>query len=155
TAGNVYISDTGNHRVRVVSTSGIIRTIAGTGVSGFAGDGAAAGTAQLNLPFGVVVDKDGAVYVSDHGNSRVRKLTPLVTPAPLINGVSNAFSGSAQNAPGGLFSIYGANLAASDAQTPGAPWPLNLGGATVTINGIRAPLYFASARQINGQIPYE
>ena len=72
-AGNLYIADTQNHRVRKV-TGGTITTVAGSGTSGFGGDGGAAGSAQLNLPFGVAVDAAGNLYVAEFGNNRVRKV---------------------------------------------------------------------------------
>ncbi|MEE2986442.1 MAG: hypothetical protein VX667_01470 [Nitrospinota bacterium] len=70
--GNLYIADRENHRVRKVDTKGIITTIAGTGTSGFSGDGGLAVEASLNLPSGVVVDDKGNVYISDRSNNRVR-----------------------------------------------------------------------------------
>jgi uncharacterized protein (TIGR03437 family) len=73
--GNVYIADTGNHRLRKVTPQGIISTVAGTGVAGFGGDGSAALNAQLNTPLALAVDAAGNVYFSDFGNHRVRKLT--------------------------------------------------------------------------------
>lgn len=76
--GGLYIADSHNQRVRLVDTvSGIIITIAGTGVSGYSGDGGPAINARLNEPFGVAVDRVGNVYVADSGNSRVRLLTPV------------------------------------------------------------------------------
>ena len=72
-AGNLYIADTQNHRVRKV-TGGTISTVAGSGTAGFAGDGGAAGSAQLNLPFGVAVDAAGNLYIAEFGNNRVRKV---------------------------------------------------------------------------------
>ena len=74
--GNLYLSDTGNHRVRKISPSGAITTIAGTGVAGFSGDGGPAVTAQLNLPYGLAADLAGYVYVADLGNDRVRRIGP-------------------------------------------------------------------------------
>ena len=73
--GNLYLSDTDNHRVRKVS-GGIIATIAGTGIAGFGGDGGSALSAQLNLPYGLALDSAGNVYVADLGNQRVRRITP-------------------------------------------------------------------------------
>jgi uncharacterized protein (TIGR03437 family) len=73
-AGNLYIADTGNHRVRKVSTNGTITTVAGTGASGFSGDAGLATAAQLNRPVGVAVNDAGEVFVADSGNHRVRKI---------------------------------------------------------------------------------
>ncbi len=70
--GNIYISDTGNNRVRMISPAGIITTIAGTGRPGYAGDGGPATSARLNRPAGVAVDSSGRIYVADCYNRRVR-----------------------------------------------------------------------------------
>ncbi|MGW1283303.1 NHL domain-containing protein [Streptomyces sp. NPDC002586] len=74
-AGDLYISDLGNHRVRKITADGRISTVAGTGAAGFSGDGGPAASAQLNSPVGVVVDSTGTVYIADLGNHRVRKIT--------------------------------------------------------------------------------
>jgi uncharacterized protein (TIGR03437 family) len=75
-AGNLYIADTANSRVRIVDTHGNINTFAGTGVRGFSGDGGLATSAQLFLPVGVATDSKGNVYIADAGNASVRKVTP-------------------------------------------------------------------------------
>ena len=75
-AGNLYVGDGENHRVRRVDTAGVISTIAGTGQRGFSGDGGPAVNAQLRSPGGVAVDRVGNVYIADTGNHLVRKLTP-------------------------------------------------------------------------------
>ena len=72
--GTIYIADTGNHRVRRVDPKGRITTIAGTPWEGFAGDGGLAVMARLNEPRGIAVAPDGAIYVADTGNNRIRKL---------------------------------------------------------------------------------
>ena len=74
-AGNVYIADTSNHRVRKVSPTGTISTIAGTGTAGYNGDGSAATSRQLNHPTGVSVDGSGNVYIADRHNHRVRRVS--------------------------------------------------------------------------------
>ncbi|MFI9240396.1 SMP-30/gluconolactonase/LRE family protein [Streptomyces sp. NPDC053079] len=74
-AGNLYIADTNNHRVRKVTPSGIITTIAGDGQAGYISDGGPAIATRLNTPWGLAVDRSGNVYISDHGNHRVRKVT--------------------------------------------------------------------------------
>jgi sugar lactone lactonase YvrE len=72
-AGNVYIADTFNHRIRRVdSATGLVATIAGTGDFGFSGDGAQATDALLNAPQSVAVDAVGNVYIADSGNGRIR-----------------------------------------------------------------------------------
>ena len=73
-SGNLYIADYNNHRVRKVDTSGIITTIAGTGASGFSGDGGLATAAMLNNPSAVAVDSSGNLYIADPGNRRIRKV---------------------------------------------------------------------------------
>ena len=72
--GNVYVADTGNHRVRKIDASGTISTLAGNGESGDAGDGGPAVQAQLNRPRSVAADTVGNVFVTDAGNRRVRKI---------------------------------------------------------------------------------
>jgi serine/threonine-protein kinase len=73
-AGNLYISDNDNNRIRKVDPSGRITTIAGTGVAGSSGDGGPATGAQLNNPIGVSVNATGEVYVAESGGDRIRKI---------------------------------------------------------------------------------
>ncbi|MFN4152311.1 MAG: hypothetical protein ACK4IX_15325, partial [Candidatus Sericytochromatia bacterium] len=65
--GNIYISDSGNNKIRKVDTSGVITTVVGTGSSGSTGDGGQATSAQLNNPSSVFVDLSGNIYISDSG----------------------------------------------------------------------------------------
>ena len=90
-AGNVYIADRGNNRIRKVDAAGIISTVAGTGQGGFGGDGGPAVQAALSYPSGVAVDGAGNVYIADRGNHLVRKLTP-VGGSGTSPGGSEAFS---------------------------------------------------------------
>ncbi len=69
--GNVYISDSGNNRIRMVNTVGIISTIAGQQSGGYTGDGSAAST-ELDSPAGLAVDAAGMLYIADSLNQRVR-----------------------------------------------------------------------------------
>jgi sugar lactone lactonase YvrE len=73
-AGNVYIADTFNNRIRRVGLNGIITTIAGNGTLGFGGDGGSALNAALSGPKGVDIDAQGDVFISDTGNNRVRRI---------------------------------------------------------------------------------
>ncbi len=60
--------------MRRIDRLGIIATVAGTGVSGFAGDGGLASAAQLNQPYGLATDLNGNLYIADLGNSRIRRV---------------------------------------------------------------------------------
>ena len=73
--GSLYIADRENNRVRRIDSDGIIDTVAGTGVSGYAGDGGPASEAELANPEGIAFDADGNLYIADFGNRRIRKVT--------------------------------------------------------------------------------
>jgi trimeric autotransporter adhesin len=94
-AGNVYIADYGNHRVREVSvSSGIISTFAGVGTPGLSGDGGLATAAELNYPAGVAFDNTGNLYIADEHNGEVREVNNLsgIITDVAGNGISG-FSG--------------------------------------------------------------
>jgi sugar lactone lactonase YvrE len=83
-AGNLYIADSGNNRIRKVAPSGLISTYAGSGSAGFGGDGGQAIYAQLNLPRGLAVDSAGNLYIADTANNCIR----MVQPGGLISTVA-------------------------------------------------------------------
>lgn len=91
--GNLYIADSLNHRIRKVTSDGIISTVAGTGSKGYGGDGGPATAAKLNQPYGVNVDSGGNVYIADYGNSRIRK----ITTDGIINTVAGIGTGLGSN----------------------------------------------------------
>jgi uncharacterized protein (TIGR03437 family) len=72
--GNLYIADTGTQRVRQVSSSGVITTLAGTGTAGYDRDQSPAASAELNWPTGVAAGLNGPVWIADSYNHRVRKV---------------------------------------------------------------------------------
>src|SRR5215470_9519103 len=88
-AGKLYISDSGNNRIRVVR-AGVIATIAGSGRAGFSGDGKEAVAAELNTPQKIAIAKDGSVFIADRGNQRVRKVD--------VKGIINTVAGAGQPA---------------------------------------------------------
>ncbi len=103
TAGNFYIADTGNNRVRRVDPNGIIQTIAGTGTAGFSGDGGLAASAQLNDPWDLLLDGRGGLLIADRFNNRVRRLN-------LSTGIITTFGGTGAgrtNGDGGLATAAG------------------------------------------------
>ena len=86
-AGNIYIADTLNSRIRKVTVStGIMTTVAGNGTLGFSGDNGSATAAALNFPIGVAVDSGGNVYIADTFNSRIRKIASGAISTVIGNG---------------------------------------------------------------------
>ena len=85
-AGNLYIADQNNNRIRKVSSTGTITTIAGTGSAGYTGDNGQATAATMNGPFAVAVDPAGNVFFSDFYNNVIRKINP--------DGVISTFAGT-------------------------------------------------------------
>ncbi len=92
-AGNLFIADGGNHRIRKVDPAGVIATVAGTGERGFSGDGGAATEAQLTFPTGVAVDGAGNLFIADGGNHRIRKVDPAGVIATVAGNGKHWFNG--------------------------------------------------------------
>jgi sugar lactone lactonase YvrE len=81
-SGNLYIADGGTDKIRkVAAATGIVTTVAGNGPRGYSGDGGAATSAELDVPYGVAVDASGNLYISDEGSNRIRKVNVATTPA--------------------------------------------------------------------------
>ncbi len=78
-AGNLFIADQWNHRVRKVTPGGVISTVAGNGTGGYSGDGGPATSAELYYPEGVAVDTAGNLFIADSDNSRVRMVTGVAS----------------------------------------------------------------------------
>lgn len=167
-AGNIYISDTNNSRIRVVSTNGTINTIAGTGGFSWTGDGGPATSATLNFPSQISMDAKGNIYVADTNNNVIRLLTPSGTTGggqlPVISsgGVITAgyFGASTSVAPGTWVEIYGSNLAAdtrpwaaTDFTNNGQTAPLSLDRTSVTIAGLQGSIDYISPGQVNVLLP--
>jgi uncharacterized protein (TIGR03437 family) len=91
--GNLFIADSNNNRVRKVSTDGIIATVAGNGTSGFSGDGGPAINAQMAGSNGVAVDGEGNLFIADHNNNRVRKVSTNGIIATVAGNGTSGFSG--------------------------------------------------------------
>ena len=100
-AGNVYIADTNNSRIRQVTT-GVITTVAGNGTAGFSGDNGPATSAELSYPSGVAVDLIGNIYVADTDNGRVRKVADGVITSASIAYLAGS-SGIAVDSAGNVY----------------------------------------------------
>ncbi len=97
-AGNLYIADTLNARVRRVSTSGAISTVAGNGTPGFGGDGGAATSAQLHTPASVAVDAAGNLFIADFNNNRIRRVSAGGTITTVAGNGGSGYSGDGGSA---------------------------------------------------------
>jgi uncharacterized protein (TIGR03437 family) len=118
-AGNVYIADQGNSRVRMVTPAGLIFTFAGTGTAGNSGDGGPAIDAELDEPAGIAADSQSNVYISS--GHRIRKVTPDGTISTVAGSDTAGYSGdggpatAAQlNGPAGLAVDQAGNLYIAD-----------------------------------------
>ena len=114
-AGNVYIADASNHRVRKVDLAGKITTIAGNGTGAFSGDNGPAIAASLYGPVGLAVDSAGIVYIADYLNCRIRAVSQATGIIATVAG--NGFCG--YNGDGGPATTTGMSSATSVAVDPG------------------------------------
>jgi sugar lactone lactonase YvrE len=120
-AGNLYIADARNNRIREVS-NGIITTIAGTGVAGYAGDTGLATLASFNNPSAIAIDNTGTLYIADTGNNALRAFNPnggvIVTLAGTGTAGDTGDTGVPQlatlNAPTGVFVDLSGNIYIAD-----------------------------------------
>lgn len=95
--GNLYIADAGDNRVRKISpATGVISTVAGTGVAGYSGDNVLATTSELNHPNGIAVDLAGNLYISDSGNNLLREVvlsSGMIRTVAGVIGASGGYNG--------------------------------------------------------------
>jgi sugar lactone lactonase YvrE len=96
--GSLYVSDTENHAIRRIDASGVITTVAGTGEAGFSGDGGPAAQAQLTLPYDAAIGPDGALYIADGGNHRIRRVDAEGVIRTIAGKGSAGFSGDGGSA---------------------------------------------------------
>jgi sugar lactone lactonase YvrE len=95
---SVLVADTGNNRVRMISSDGTISSVAGTGEAGYAGDGGLASQAVLNSPQGLAVDAEGNIYLTDSFNDRVRKIDLQGVITTIAGDGAQSYSGDGQPA---------------------------------------------------------
>jgi uncharacterized protein (TIGR03437 family) len=152
-AGNLFIAD--NYGRISKLSNGVITTVAGTGTQGFSGDNGPATGAQLSSPVGVAVEAAGNVYVADFGNNRIRVLVPFQFIAAVTNAASN-LPGSIS--PGEIVVLYGSGIGPAQLvkAAPGSDgsYGMQLANASMSFNGIPAPMIYAWASQTAAIVPY-
>ncbi len=162
-SGNLYFNDYNNFRTRMISATGIITTIAGNGIRGFAGDGGAATAASLSGNFGITLDLMSNLYIADSTNYRIREIygaltaqAPIVVTAGFTNGASFVSGGS----PGAIATLFGQHLSRGvNGIVTGStvPLPVTVAGTSVTIDGKPAPIFSvvnqSGGEQVSFQVP--
>ncbi len=158
-SGNLYITDSGENRVRMVTPNGTIGTIAGNGTCCYSGDGGLANAAQLNVPWGLALDKAGNLYVADSANNAIRQVAPAGSSSFILRVVNSASNQSGGVSPGEIVAIYGAGLGPAQPQqfqpAGSGQVPIQLGGTQVLFNGTPGPILYTSAGQVSVVAPYE
>ncbi|HXD92306.1 MAG TPA: gliding motility-associated C-terminal domain-containing protein [Bacteroidia bacterium] len=159
--GNMYIVDNGHNRIRLVSTTGIISTIAGNGQTGFGGDGGPATAAKLHGPQYVTFDASGNLYIADVGNNRIRKINTTGIISTIAGTGTAGFSGDGGqataaklNGPDGVTFDTNGNLYVADYSNNRIRM-VNTAGIINTIVGTRVAGFSgdggqATVAQING-----
>jgi uncharacterized protein (TIGR03437 family) len=102
-AGNLFIADQFNHRIRKIAPDGTISTVAGTGAPGFSGDGGPATAAQINTPTGIFADTAGNLYIADVGNQRIRKVNGSGIITTIAGNGSKGYGGDGGPATAAMF----------------------------------------------------
>jgi uncharacterized protein (TIGR03437 family) len=158
-AGDLYFADRNNHRIRKIAlATGIITSVAGTGVAGFSGDGTGPVGTALSFPTSVAFDSAGNLIIADSGNNRVRRVR-LASSLRTVSAVSAAsFSQTAGLAAEEIGAAFGTNLAGATAMATSLPLPTSLAGTTVRVRdnvGVErlAQLFFVSSGQVNFLVP--
>jgi DNA-binding beta-propeller fold protein YncE len=166
-AGNLYIADTGNNRIRVINAAGVITTAAGNGANGFSGDGGQATAAAISSPHGVAIDTLGNLYIPDY-TGRVRKVavsgvittiagngTPGYSgdPGPALSAQLNTPWDVAVDANG---TVYVSDVGAQAVRvlTPVAAPPLSITSTSQLPGGIVGTPYAATLTATGGSPPY-
>lgn len=151
--GSIYIADPVANRVRVITPSGDIETLAGTGTAGFSGDGGPAATAQLDYPTGVAVQPDGTVLIADDANYRVRSVAPDGIITTVAGGGGGAMGAGTTggtnlatqlqlNGPTGVASMPDGSFVIADGPVVERVWT---DGTAAVVAGTGKPVYDASS----------
>lgn len=122
-AGNIYVADTGNNRVRRISAAGAMASVAGQGTEAFAGDGATAVAASLDSPRAVAISPIGLLTLADADNQRIRQLDALPAPGPDIHTIVGlgSVAVAALSLSGPATAVYGSGAVVTATLSAGSP----------------------------------
>jgi uncharacterized protein (TIGR03437 family) len=154
-AGNLYFVDGLNSVVQKVLPSGTMVAIAGTGHSGYSGDGGQATLAQLDHPSGLALDPSGNLYVADSNNQIIRQLTQVPFSVGAVANSASSLQGSV--APGEIVTLYGAGIGPAALTTftvANGAIGTQIAGTQVFFNGVPAPLIYVSSNLVAAIAPY-
>lgn len=112
--GNIFFAEEGNNIVRKINTAGIISTYAGTGTSGFSGDGGPASAAKLHTPLGMAIDASGNLYVADGNNYVIRKISTTGIISTIAGNYALGWGFSGDGGPATAAQMTGPNYLAVD-----------------------------------------
>jgi uncharacterized protein (TIGR03437 family) len=124
-AGNVYLADANDNRIRMINPAGIISTFAGTGTPGYAGDGGPATQAFLNAPYGIRIDSGGNLFIADLGNNVIRRVATDGTITTVVSNLAAPRNLAFDNSGNMYVAEFGANRVSR----------VNADGATTLIAG--------------------
>jgi len=141
-AGNVYVADTGNHKIRKITAAGVVTTLAGSGIRAFA-DGSGTAASFYN-PWDLAVDTTGNVYVADESNNLIRKITPIGVVTSLAR--VTLPMGVAVDLSGNVYAIGAVSNTIQKITATGAVSTLAGSGAVGSVDGTGTAASFNSPR---------
>lgn len=111
---NLYVAEYNGQRIRRITSSGTISTVAGTGTGGYSGDGGSATSAKLSQPVGLSLDSSGNLYIADSANARIRKVSAGIITTVAGNGTTGSSGDGGLATAANLFYPYGVALDSSN-----------------------------------------
>jgi hypothetical protein len=143
-AQNLFFADTGNNRIREVDTNGIIRTVAGNGLTGYSGDGDTATNTILDDPYGIAIDSNGDWFIADTDDQRIREVNNPPWPnsqktSLLLNNVSMSNAGNYQELVTDDYGSITSNIAVLTVVTNPSIYQTAFSANIVTFNSVSPP----------------
>jgi len=166
--GSIYAANYDDNVVEKITNNGTALWIGGNGFAYYSGDGAPGTFGSMSQPYGVAVDGNGNVFVSEAGNAVIRKLTPIpfsigaisnaATIQPFVAPPSGEGDATVPISPGEIIVLFGTGLGpdtlVSNTPGPDGKFGTSLAGTTVNIGGVNAPIIYTSSTLVSVVVPY-